>query len=166
MDFNALLSKIGLSADLTQDITLILVMAAASVVFGLFIGRFRLITILINIYVALAIVSATPDKYFKDYSYEIGFFALLVVVFTFLGKSLFEIHISGAGSGYLWRVFVMSFIEVAMLISIILSLMPKAAALGYVSQTAYGYLASPGARFIWMTLPIVFILFIHKRLNR
>lgn len=166
MNISGIFSKTGLPESLGQDITLLLVVIFVSFIFGTFIGRFKLITILINIYVSLAILAAVPQDYLSDYSYRLSFFLVLVIILTLVSKRLFEIYISGAGSGFLWRVFAMSFLEVMLLISIVLSIVPKKVALDYVSPTAYNYLALPNAHFVWMIIPLVFIFFIHKRLNR
>ncbi len=147
MNVTSIFSKVGLPVALAQDISLLLAIVFVSFVFGMFIGRFKLITILINIYVSLAILAAVPKSYLSDYTYSLGLFLILIVVLTLVSKRLFEIYISGAGSGFLWRVFAMSFLEVMLLISSVLFIMPKKVALGYVSSTAYPYLASPNAHF-------------------
>lgn len=166
MNLTLLLSKLGLSAGMSQDLTLLLVIIFASFIFGMFIGRYKLITILINIYISLSIINAVPEKYIADYSYKVLGFFILLVALTMLGKKLFEIHISGAGTGFLWRVFAMSFLEIVLLISIMLSLIPKKVALGYVSPSSFEYLASDNAMLFWLIIPVAFLFFIHKRLNR
>ena len=161
-----LLGKIGISPALTQDISLLLIVAVFSIVFGMFIGRYKLITILINIYVSFAITQVVPDKYFSDYLYELTFFLLGIVILTISSRQLFEIYISGSGSGFLWRVFAMSFLEIIFLLSIVLSIVPKKMALEFVSPTAFEYMTGDNARLIWMIVPLIFMVFIHKRLNR
>ncbi len=167
MDIGSLFSKLGVSPALTQDISLLIVIALLSFVFGMFIGRYKLISILINIYVAFAITMVVPAQYFSgDYLYKLIFFLAGVIILTLISKRLFEIYISGSGSGFLWRVFAMSFLEVVFLISIVLSIVTKKMALEYISPTAFNYLASENARLAWMIIPLAFMFFIHKRLNR
>ncbi|HRZ95717.1 MAG TPA: hypothetical protein P5262_04105 [Candidatus Moranbacteria bacterium] len=166
MNLTLLLSKLGLSMNMSQDVTLLLVVVFVSFIFGMFIGRYKLISVLINIYISLAIINAVPEKYLSEYAYKLIGFLIIVVLLTLLGKKLFEIYISGSGSGFLWRVFAMSFLEVVMLISISLSLVPKKIALEYVSPSSYGYLASENASFLWLVIPLIFMFVIHKRLNR
>jgi len=166
MNLSLIFSKLGFSTGISQNIILLLAIIFVSFIFGMFMGRYKLISILINIYASLAIVSAIPEKYLTDYSYKLIAFLLITVALTLAGKKLFEIHISGSGSGFLWRVFAMSFLEVVMLTSIILTFMPKKAALGYVSPSSYEYLASENARLIWLIAPLIFMFFIHKKLNR
>lgn len=166
MNLALLFSKFGISAALAQDITLFSVIALISFVFGMFIGRYKLITVLINIYVSLALISAVPEKYLTDYTYKLILFYVVLIVLTIVSKRLFEIYISGSGSGFLWRVFAMSFLEVMMLVSITLTLVPQKVALGFVSKDSYTYLATDIARLIWMAVPLTFMFVIHKRLNR
>jgi hypothetical protein len=166
MDINIIFSKIGVPSNLIQDVTLLVIVILASFIFGMFIGRYKLLTILVNIYVSVAVLSAVPISLFPDYTYRLIFFFATLIVLTLISKRLFEIYISGSGSGFLWRVFVMSFLEVVFLFSVALSIMPKNVALGYISPTSYEYLASENAHLAWMIIPLAFLFFIHKRINR
>lgn len=166
MNLSLVFSKMGISPAVGQDVTLFLALLLLSFIFGMLIGRYKLITILINIYVSVAVLSVVPKEYVSDYSSELVLFFLLLVGLTLISKRLFEIYISGSGSGFLWRVFAMSFLEVLFLMSVIFSIIPEKEALGYVSRNAYDLLASENARIFWMVSPMVFMFFIHKRLNR
>ena len=166
MNLNAIFSQLGISASMTQDVILLLVIILVSFVFGMFVGRSRLVTVLINTYVSFAILMVIPKTYLTDYNTSLLIFFALLVLLTIFGKKIFEISISGSGPDFLWRVFGVSFLEIMLLTSITLSMMPKKEALVYVSKTAYGYLASPNAQFLWMVVPLVGIFFIHKKLNR
>jgi len=166
MNFSLLISKVGLPSSMAQDVMLLLVIMFVSFIFGMFIGRYKLITILINIYVAFALINVIPGKILDDYTLKLIAFLAAVVVLTIISKRLFEIYISGSGSGFLWRGFAMSFLEVIMLLSITLSLVPKKVALGYLSSSSYNYIASDMARLVWMLVPLAFMFMIHKRLNR
>ncbi len=166
MNLNLIFSQVGIPSDLAQDTILLIAVLLFSFIFGMFIGRYKLVTILINIYISLALLVIVPQGYLIDYSYKILFFLISLVILTLFSKRLFDISISGAGSGFLLRVFVMSFLEVMLLISSILYLMPKKEALGYISKTSYYYLVSPNFHFFWAIAPLIFIFMIYKRLNR
>jgi len=94
---------------------------AASWVFWLFIGRFRLHNFLINTYISFAFVQIIPKEAmsFTKYSSLLLFFVFLILL-TLANKYLFEIHQYGSGLA-IWQVFVMSFLEIMLLISIIFS---------------------------------------------
>lgn len=166
MDLTSIISKLGLPVAMTQDVTLFLAVVFLSFVFGMFIGRFRIVTILINAYIALALLKAVPVQYISSYSHQLTFFFACLIVFTLFGKSLFEIPISGAGSGYFWRILILSFLEIILILSVIFSILPKKEALAYISPSAYEYLVSSNFHFIWLILPLIFVFIIHKKLNR
>lgn len=166
MNLSQVFAELGFSQKITLDLTLFLVLAFVSFVFGMLIGRYRLVTVLINIYVAIAVTGAVSVKLLPDYSNRLILFFGIIVVLTILGKKMFEIPISGSGKGFLWRVFVMSFLEIMLVLSTTLAIFPKKIALGYVSPSAYDYLVLNNAPLFWMLLPLVFMFLIHKKISR
>ena len=164
MGLNSLFLKIGFSDKLAGDASLFLVLVAISIVFGMFVGRFRLINILINIYIALAILSIIPDNLLKfNENSEPLLFLLIVISLTLVGDYLFDIHISSSGSGFFWRLVVMSFLEMGLIFSVISSMIPSEKLLEYFSQNMYQYFASSSARVFWIIAPLAFLFFINKR---
>ncbi|NTU66600.1 MAG: hypothetical protein HGB08_01620 [Candidatus Moranbacteria bacterium] len=166
MNLTAMLSTLGLSASMAQDATLFLVVLLLSFVFGVSIGRAKLITILANIYVAFSIFSVIPDKLIADYVYDVITFLALIVGLTLFSGKLIEVPFHISGSGFLWRVFALSFLEVVMTLSIIIDMVPKKEALSYISASSYGYLASSNMMLVWMVAPLVFLALIHNKVNR
>jgi hypothetical protein len=166
MNTVAFLSDLGISVNLTQDIMLLLFAALASFVYGTLIGRWRLITVLINIYVAFALTTVIPADLTADYNMKLLIFFILIVGMTLLNKRFFNISFAGSGTNYMLRVFAMSFLEIGLVLSIVFSLMPKKAALGYISANAYTYFVAGYAPFIWMLLPLVCMFFLHRKIHR
>jgi len=166
MNLSLIFSQLGFSAKTTQDVMLFIIIALVSFVFGMSIGRFKLITVLINIYVSVALLSVFPKEIFPDYTYSLILFFGAILILTIFGKKMFEIQLSSSGKGFLWRVFAMSFFEVMLLLSVTLTLVPKKIALDYVSSTSFDYLVSPNFAFFWMLLPLVFMFLIHKKILR
>ncbi len=166
MNFNVIFSQMGFSASGMQDLIFLMIIVLGSFIFGSVIGRFRLISILINSYVALAILKAVPQGFLTTYTNSLIFFFALFIVLILAGKKLFEIRIYGSGSGFLWRVFVVSFLEIMFLTSIVLTIIPKKVALVYVSRNVYQLIASPNAYFLWLIMPLVGLFFVRKKLSR
>lgn len=166
MNLDSIFLRLGISRELTQDLTLLLVVLLVGFLFGMFIGRHKLIAVLINIYAGVAIIGVIPEDWLGSYSYSLIIFLAIVVGMTFLGDKLFGIYLSGSGTGYLWRVFTMSFLEVVLFISVILRILPRVEAISYVSPAAYAYLATSFWPLVWMVLPLVFLIMIHERINR
>lgn len=161
-----LLSSLGVPANLTQDIMLLLFAALASFIYGTLIGRWRLMTVLINIYVAFAVVTVIPADLIADYNAKLLIFFILLVGLTLLNKRFFDISFSGSGTNYMLRVFLMSFLEIALVLSIVFSLVPKKVALGYISANAYAYLVAGWAPLVWMALPLVYMFFMYRKMHR
>lgn len=161
-----ILSSLGVPANLTQDIMLLLFVALASFIYGTLIGRWRLMTALINIYTAFAVVTVIPADLIADYNTKLLIFFILLVGLTLLSKRFFDISFSGSGANYMLRVFAMSFLEIALVLSIVFSMLPKKAALGYISADAYGYLVTGWAPLVWMVLPLVYMFFMYRKMHR
>ena len=154
----------GLAASLTQDITLLLVVVLASFLLGVFVGRSKLVSILVNTYISFALVSVIPAAYLAvNYTYKLLALLILIVALTIWGKRIFEISFSGVGSGFMWKIFVISFLEVVLILSMVVSMMPKKEALSYVSLSSYGYLITDPMRLVWTAVPLLFLLFVQRR---
>ena len=166
MNFSLFLSKLGLSQKLSQDVTLVLVIALISFIYGMLLGKYKIMTVLINIYVSLALISVIPAEFMMDYNSKLMLFFALVAGLTLVSKRFFDLSMSGSGSYFLLRVFLMSFLQVALVLSIIFSIVPKKIAMDYISLDAYGYLTAGWMPVIWMALPLVYMFFVYKRFNR
>jgi len=161
-----ILSNLGVPTNLTQDIMLLLFVALASFIYGTLIGRWRLMTVLINIYVAFAVVTVIPTSLIADYNLKLLIFFILIIGMTFFNKRFFDISFSGSGTNYMLRVFAMSFLEIALVLSIAFSMVPRKVALGYLSINAYTYLLTGYAPLIWMALPLVYMFFMYRKMHR
>jgi hypothetical protein len=160
------LSSLALPKNIAGDFSLLLLFAGMSVGLGFVFGRFKLVNILINVYIALAFVGIIPRELlsFSVYGHAIVFVALLVLL-TAVDKRLFDLHISNAGTDFFWRLIVTSMLVTGLVMSATLSLLPKSIALGFISVAAYGYFASQTAIVFWMVVPLLVLLFINNRLK-
>lgn len=163
MQLEKIFSSFGLSVSSAQLVTLLLVLLAISVAFWLLVGRFRLHSVLINIYISYALVGALPkDVIGANVNLSVMLLLIIIVLLTLMGKYTFDIHLSGSGLAY-WQIFIMSFLEVGLIASIVASIMGDKALLKYVSKDALFYFTSPWAKFLWLTLPLIFLIYINKR---
>jgi len=163
MQLNEIFQNLGLAKSATELMTLILVILAASWVFWLFIGRFHLHNFLINTYISFALVQIIPKEVasFSIYSLIILFFAFIVLL-TMANKYLFEIHQYGSGLA-IWQVFIMSFLEIMLLLSIIFYFLPTKEILQFISKNYLVYFIDPWYRVLWMVVPLLFLVVIKKR---
>lgn len=156
----------SLSKTFAGDLSLLFLFIGISLVLGFVFGRYKLVNILINVYIGLAVVAVLPEGWldFSLYGEAITFLAVLVVL-TLVDQRLFDIHMSNAGTDFFWRLIVTSLLVTGLIVSVLLSYLPEKTALQFISESAYQYFASPTALLFWTILPIVSLFFINKRLR-
>lgn len=161
-----LTSFFHLPNQIAGDLSLILLFVGVSLLMGFIFGRWKLVNILINIYIAVAIVGILPAHWFdfSVYARPIAFLALLTLL-TAIDDRLFDIHITSAGTDYFWRFFITSFLVTGAVLSTFFSFLPKSLALEWITPTLWGYIASPWALMFWLIVPLISLFVINKRLR-
>ncbi|MEI7890952.1 MAG: hypothetical protein WCI36_03190 [bacterium] len=163
MQLDKLFLKFGLASSAAELVTLLLVLLVFSTIFWLLIGRFRLHNFLINIYISFALLKTVPkDVMSFSPNSSILVFLILLVLLTLMNKYLFDIHQSGSGMA-IWQIFLMSFFEVVLLLSIFVSFLPVKEVSKYISKNSLGYFVDPWWAFAWMVVPLAFLIFVKKR---
>jgi len=160
------LTSFHLPKNIAGDLSLLLLFIGVSLALGFIFGRFKLINILINVYISIAFIGVLPESFFLTSVYmKSGVFLVLLTLLTAIDKRLFDLHLSNVGTDFFWRLIVTSILVTGMIVSAVLSFLPYKVAIGYISVTAFGYFASPLALIFWMTVPLLSLLFINNRLK-
>ena len=151
-------------ANPTWDTFIVLLFVFGSFVYGLSLGRDRLITILVSIYMALAVVSNAP--YLEKVSAEISienifvlkiaaFLLFFLFLFFILSRSALRQTIASADTqGNWWQVILYSFLHIGLLISILLSFLPPSVLTNFSLLTRQIFTSEIG-RFLWIICPIL-----------
>lgn len=156
-------------ANPTWDLMVILFFVAAGFFYGITVGKTKLIAMLFSLYVSGLV--------FENFSYldfltkgrplieifllRAAAFAVLIVALAFLfNRFLPQDYTSGTREW--WRIFILSFLEVGLLMSFIFQLFP-AKELFTFSPFVKNLFASSRAFFWWLTLPLVALFFVRKR---
>lgn len=151
------------------DLFIILFFIVAGFLYGLSLGRDRIIVILISVYMALAVVNSAP--FIGNFQADIGidqFFAfristfvvVFIVLFFLMSRSALLSTIASSDSrGSWWQVLLFSFLHVGLLISITLSFLPPSASTHLAPLTQKIFVQDIG-RFIWIVAPIVAMILI------
>lgn len=156
----------GMSQSVAADLSFLMMFCGLSLAIGVFFGRFKLINILINAYIALAFIVVLPGELYQTSEYtKAGIFILLLVFLTAIDERLFDLHISSAGTDLFWRLIVMSLLVSGMLSSMLLGLLPRAITKGLISEHVFWVFASPLAAVLWLAVPLLMLLFINNRLK-
>lgn len=155
-----------LPQNIAGDVSLILLFIGVSLLLGFIFGRWKLVNILINVYIAVAIVGIVPASWFEVSVYaKAGLFLLLLILLTMFDERLFDIHITSAGTDFFWRFFVTSFLVTGSVLSSIFNYLPRELVLEWVTPHLYWYIASPWALLFWLVVPILSLFVINTRLR-
>lgn len=160
------LASINWSAP-TWDLFIALLFVIGALLYGLSLGRDRVLVILVSVYMALAVVANAPvlrDLNLlqlpipNEFVVQIGFFlGLFVVLFFFLSRSALSHTLASAGApGPWWQTIVFSILQVGLLISITLSFLPPDALNG-LSPLTRDIFTSYWGKSGWLIAPILFM---------
>ncbi len=151
------------------DLFIVLFFVVAGFLYGLSLGRDRVIVILISVYMALAVVNSAP--FIGNFQADIGinqffvfristFVVVFILLFFMMSRSaLLSTVASSDTRGSWWQVLLFSFLHVGLLISITLSFLPPSAATHLAPLTQRIFVHDLG-RFIWIIAPIVAMVMI------
>lgn len=155
-----------LPSQLAGDISFVLVFIAISLVAGMYLGRTQLVAVLMFEYIATALMTVLPSSLFAAMPLgRAGVFLAIFLLIFIVGDYVLDIHISSSGSDFLSRVLIMSFLATGMLVSIVFSFLPTSELTRFLSMSSLDYFISPTAQMAWMIVPLVFLLFVNKRLR-
>jgi hypothetical protein len=164
--FNSFSLAKMLPTGMAGDITFLLIFIVLAASLGVYIGRSRLVSMILYSFVGVALlltlantgVMAFVSPYAKVFMF-LGIFLFLFLV----GDYVLGFHISQSGSDVFWRTLVLSFLSLGMLTSIVFTLLPKSFLAQYVSPSTYSYFISPFSQIVWMILPLFFLMLTGRR---
>lgn len=152
----------------TWDLFIILFFVVAGFLYGLSLGRDRIVVILVSIYMALAVSSTAP--YIGTLNAQVGVqnffvFQISTFIFTFVAlffllsrSALLKTIATGDSSGSWWQVLLFSILHVGLLVSITLSFLPANAAVDHLSPMTQKLFATDTAQFVWIIAPIILMV--------
>ncbi|MBU2575568.1 hypothetical protein KKF64_00515 [Patescibacteria group bacterium] len=163
-NFNNLIANFDFTKP-TWDLFIILFFLVSSLIYGLILGRDRIILMLISVYIGLAVLRSSPfiDQLIpQDYGpnnvfiFKISLFiGVFVILFFFLSRSsvLRTLAKSETSGGWL-QVIVFSMLQVGLLISITLSFISPEYH-DQLSNFTREWFLGPQAEFFWIISPII-----------
>lgn len=166
MDPLSLIQSVNLTQP-TWDTFIVLLFIIGALLYGLSLGRDRVIVILVSVYMSLAVVANAPVlrdlnllqlSLNDNYAIKIGFFlGLFIMLFFLLSRSALLHTIAASNApGSWWQTIIFSILQVGLLISITLSFLPAemtSSLSGYTQQIFLSYWGKSA----WIVLPVVFM---------
>lgn len=150
------------------DLFLAAFFVVGALLYGMSLGKDRIIAILVSIYMALAVVNALPDfvlniKINENFSLQItAFISVFVVLFFLLSRSAILNSMDTSSQGKWWQVIIFSLLHVGLLISVSLSFMPAMFLTKFSAVTQFIF-TNEWTKFAWIIAPIIAMIFFGRR---
>lgn len=154
----------------TWDVFLLLFFLIGALLYGLTLGRDRIVVIMVSIYMGLAVVTNAP--YIRDISASVSvnnfamrigtFLGVFVLLFFFLSKNALIRSLDTGGGGRLFQTVMFSVLHVGLLLSVGLSFLPESALGVFSDQTKLVFVSDP-AKFVWLVAPIAAMMIFSGR---
>lgn len=146
------------------DVFIYLFFFVAAILYGLSLGRDRIMVIMVSIYMALAVVKTVPESVVLPGNFVLNVSAFLgafVIIIFLLARSALLRTIAGVDSkGAWWHVILFSILHIGLLISVTLSFLPEAT-INSLSQTTRSIFTDDLGRFIWVVAPILAMIVVR-----
>ncbi len=151
----------------TWDLFLVGFFVVGSLLYGLSLGKDRIIAIMVSIYMALAVVAALPEfvlniKVNDSYTVQItAFLSVFIILFFLLSRQAVLNALAPTGTGKWWQTLIFSVLHVGLLVSVTLSFMPGSI-LGKFSPLTQYIFTNDWTNFGWIAAPIVAMILIGR----
>lgn len=139
-----------------------------ALLYGVSLGKDRIIAILVSIYMALAVVNALPDfvlniKVNDNFTLQVtAFVSVFVILFFLLSRSAVLNSLDTSSQGKWWQVLIFSFLHVGLLVSVTLSFMPAPFVAKFSELTRFIF-TNDWTKFGWIIAPIIAMIFFGRR---
>ena len=154
-------------ANPTWDLFLVGFFIVGALLYGLSLGKDRIIAIMVSIYMALAVVATLPDfvlniKVNDSYTVQItAFISVFIILFFLLSRQAVLNALAPTGEGKWWQTLVFSILHVGLLVSVTLSFMPETI-LGKFSPLTQYIFTNEWTAFGWIAAPIVAMILVGR----
>lgn len=167
---NVSLDELTKGVDLSNpswDLFLVGFFLIGALLYGMTLGKDRIIAIMMSIYMALAVVATLPDfvlniKVNDNYTFQITAFITVFVILFFLLSRQAILNALGPGSdGKWWQVILFSVLHVGLLVSVTMSFMPPQV-LSNFSDTTLFLFTNEWTHFGWIIAPIIAMMVVGR----
>lgn len=166
LNIDAMLKQVNLSNP-TWDLFLAGFFIIGALLYGLSLGKDRIIAIMMSIYMALAVVAALPNfvlniKVTDSYTLQVtAFFSVFIVLFFLLSRQAVVNALSPKSQGKWWQTLIFSILHVGLLVSVTLSYLPPNMLEKFSPFTRYLF-TNEWTAFAWIAAPILAMIVVGK----
>ena len=150
----------------TWDLILIFAMIAIGFFYGLSRGRHKMVSSVLNTYIALAVFNAVPIQAVAGYIKLDNLFIVKIIVFFAIFLPLAFLLNRGRPRFFRsniswWQVFLLSFIQTGLLIHIVFSFLPPEISKNLAPFTRSVF-ANTNLTLWWLVIPLIFMIFLRR----
>lgn len=165
-DLAALQSTYQILSHPTWDLVLIFALLSAGFFYGISAGKRRIAATILYSYVSLAISSALPLTTWMNSSSAIEKFyirgGVFLGLFLLLAFTLGSKRSRGfAPASSWWQIFLLSFLQVGLLVHLILGFLPQET-IGMLAPLTKNVFANPQLHIWWLLIPIVVVILFRR----
>ena len=166
LNVDAMLKQVQLGNP-TWDLFLVGFFVIGALLYGLSLGKDRIIAIMMSIYMALAVVAALPNfvlniKFSDTYTLQVtAFFSVFIVLFFLLSRQAVVTALAPSSQGGLIQTLIFSILHVGLLTSVVLSYLPPELLGKFSSLTQYIF-TNEWTSFGWIAAPIVAMIVVGR----
>ncbi len=147
----------------TWDLFIVLFFIIAGFLYGMSLGKDRIIIILISIYMSLAVINTPPVMSVMEQVFAVKmstFLIVFIILFFFLSRSALLKALGGSDAqGKWWQIILFSVLHVGLLVSIVLSFLPPGS-IEKLAPLTRSIFTHDYARFAWIIAPIILMILI------
>ncbi len=169
----AFLNLQNISFSGSWDWVIVLIFLAVALVYGLSMGRNRLVIVMLGVYFSFLLTRAIPWKQLSFLGFkeapsntaQIFIFLALMLGFYFLiphSALRHAMRLGGKGAGAWWQVLILSILQIGLILAMVIVFLPVKVT-AELSPLAQIIFVGPLAQFLWILLPILGIMFLRGR---
>ncbi len=176
MEIRSFLANLHVGAASGWDLFIALVFLIAVLIYGFFLGRNRMIILLISSYFSFLIVKSLPWQKLSSLGWLginqdpssssriLIFIAIILLLYFLIPRSVLSspLRIKKRGNASWIQLFILSVVQVGLLAMVILSFLPPEVIsnLGSVIKKIF---VGPEAEFVWVTIPILAVVLMRRK---
>lgn len=151
----------------TWDIFLAGFFVVGALLYGVSLGKDRIISMMVSIYMALAIVATLPDfvlniKINSNFTLQItAFIAVFLLLFFMLSRQAVWNSLSPSSDGKWWQVLLFSFLHVGLLVAVTMSFLPAEVLAKFSDFVVYAF-TDQWTYFGWIVAPVLAMIFVGR----
>jgi hypothetical protein len=165
MNLNNLLGSLGIKSNLAGDVSFLILFVLVSFVVSFALGKHRILTSILGVYAAYAVVAFSNFDFLKDPGMKtLAFLAVLVGFIIFFSK-IIRSSVSGHGPVFMVKLVIGTAIVIGLSLCVILNWYTPKELADIITPGTRKFFTDDIFRFLWAIAPLVYLGAVRKRID-